>query len=131
PAGYDADKRTFLGRNGRLASPQALEQNAGGETEGSARGSRGTAGRFGDPIGSLRLDLELAPGETTEVVFVLGAAGNREEALALADKYKDPEAARAALAEVRRFWEGLTGELEIETPDPALNLMGNGWLAYQ
>ena len=54
--------------------------------------SSDTSGRWGDPIGSLRLDLELAPGATTEVVFVLGAAGNRDEALALVDRYKDPAA---------------------------------------
>jgi cellobiose phosphorylase len=125
PAAYHADKRTFLGRNGKLSAPAALTQHPG------TGQSPDTAGRWGDAIGSLRVDLELEPGATTEVVFVLGAAGDRAEALALVDRYKDPTAAHEALAEVRRFWEGLTGDLEIDTPDPALNLMGNGWLAYQ
>ena len=37
----------------------------------------------------------------------------------------------AALDAVRRYWRDLTGRLVVETPDPALNLMANGWLAYQ
>lgn len=121
PAGFDADKRAFLGRHGHLAAPRALREGR----------SWGTAGRWGDAIGSLRVDLELAPGATTELVFVLGAANDRDAALALVDRYKDPAAAHAALAEVRRFWEQLAGELAIETPDPAFNLLGNGWLQYQ
>ncbi|HEX5690244.1 MAG TPA: glycosyl transferase family 36, partial [Roseiflexaceae bacterium] len=121
PAGFDADKRAFLGRHGRLASPQALRDGRSWQT----------AGRWGDAIGSLRLELDLAPGEETEVVFVVGAADSREQALQLAERYRDPAAATAALAEVRRFWDELTGALHVETPDPAFNLMANAWLQYQ
>src|SRR6266542_4140795 len=73
----------------------------------------------------------LPPGAATEVVFVLGAADDRAEALALAERFHDPAAAHAALAEVRQFWDALVGELAIDTPDPAFNLMANGWLQYQ
>jgi cellobiose phosphorylase len=121
PAGFDADKRGFLGRHGRLDNPRALREGR----------LQHMTGRGGDAIGSLQVDLELAPGATTELVFVLGAADNRDIALALVDRYKEPAAADEALAEVRRFWEQLTGELAIETPDPAFNLISNGWLQYQ
>jgi len=121
PAGFDADKRAFLGRHGDLAAPRALREGR----------SDGTSGRWGDAIGSLRIDLDLAPGATAELVFVLGAADDRAQALALAERFRDPAAAHAALAEVRRFWDELVGELVIDTPDPAFNLMANGWLEYQ
>lgn len=121
PSGFDSDKRAFLGRHGNLASPQAVREGR----------SLNTTGRWGDPVGSLRLDIELAPGATTELVFVLGAAANRAEALELTQRFKNPQAAYTALKGVQNYWSELTSQLKIETPDQAFNLMGNGWLAYQ
>jgi cellobiose phosphorylase len=120
-AGFDCDKRAFLGRHGAPSAPQALR----------AGQSWQTSGRWGDAIGSLRLELDLPPDSETEVVFVLGAADDWDAALALVDRYRDAAAAQAALAEVRRFWAALVGELTIDTPDRAFDLMGNGWLQYQ
>lgn len=121
PAGFDSDKRAFLGRHGHLALPQAVQRGQ----------STGTLGRFGDAIASLRLDVEVAPGATTEVVFTLGAARDREEALTLATRFREPAAAHEALAAVQARWAEITGGLVIETPDPAVNVMGNHWLPYQ
>jgi cellobiose phosphorylase len=121
PAGFDADKRDFLGRNGNVHQPQAVKSGQ----------SANRAGRWGDPIGSLRLEVTLAPGEVREMAFTLGAADSRERALALVKQYKDTEAAHAAWDAVRAYWQELTSHLVIETPDPALNLLANGWLAYQ
>ncbi|HET9493197.1 MAG TPA: glycosyl transferase family 36 [Chloroflexia bacterium] len=121
PVGFDTDKRAFLGRNGRLAAPQALR-------EGS---SRRTAGRWGDPVGSLQVAVDLEAGGTSEVVFVLGAADSSDQARALARKYREAAAGESALSEVREFWADLCGRMFVETPDDALNLMANGWLQYQ
>jgi cellobiose phosphorylase len=121
PVGFDTDKRAFFGRNGRLAAPQALREG----------GSRRTAGRWGDPIGSLQVAVDLEAGGTSEVVFVLGAADSSDQALALAHKYREAAAAESALSDVREFWTDLCGRMVVETPDDALNLMANGWLQYQ
>lgn len=121
PAGFDCDKAAFLGRHGRLAAPRALQEGRSWQT----------AGRGLDAIGSLQLELELAPGAERELVFTLGAADDREAALALAERYRDPAAAHRALEEVRRFWGELCDALQVETPDPAFNLMAGGWLQYQ
>jgi cellobiose phosphorylase len=40
-------------------------------------------------------------------------------------------AARVALEEVWQFWKDKLGVLHAETPDPALDVMVNGWLPYQ
>jgi cellobiose phosphorylase len=121
PSGFDGDKGAFLGRHGHLSAPEAV-----------ARGhSQGTQGRWGDAIGSLQVEVEVPPGESVEVVFALGAADSREQALTLAEKYRDPSAAHAALEEVRRFWPELISGLQVETPDDAVNLIANGWLTYQ
>jgi cellobiose phosphorylase len=121
PVGFDSDKRSFLGRNGRLSMPKAVVK---GELVGNSE-------RFVDAIGSLCTELELAPGEEKTVVFSLGAADSRAEALALAVRYQDVSAAEGALHEVRGFWDEVCSSLRIETPDPAANLMVNGWLQYQ
>ncbi|MBZ0278034.1 MAG: glycosyl transferase family 36 [Anaerolineae bacterium] len=121
PAGFDADKRDFQGRHGHVHRPQAVVQGR----------SQNHSGRWGDPIASLQVEVTLAPGEVRDIVFSLGAADTEEGALALVTRYQNPAAAQTALAAVRDYWQGLVGQLVVETPDPALNLMANGWLAYQ
>lgn len=121
PTGFDGDKRDFLGRNGNAHQPQAVITGR----------SANRTGRWSDPVGSLHLDVTLAPGETCEIVFTLGAADNREQALALADHYEAAPIAHAALDAVRGYWQDITSQPVIETPDLALNLIANGWLQYQ
>lgn len=121
PDGFDSDKWTFLGIHGSPADPIALRQ---GRTQN-------TQGRWGDAIGSLQVSLELPPGVSAEVAFVLGASGGEDQALEIAGRYKDIANVHAALVNVQRFWNAIPAELEIDTPDEALNLMANGWLQYQ
>jgi len=118
---WTADRSAFLGRLGRLEAPAAL---VGGEP---------LSGRVGaglDPCGAMQVEVTLTPGESTRIVIVLGQAGSQAEAEALVARHRaaDPE---ATLADARRRWQTLLGAVEVETPDPALDLMLNGWLLYQ
>lgn len=121
PAGFDGDKRAFLGKYGDVHAPQAVVEGR----------SCGTQGRWGDGVGSLQVVVEIAPGESTEVAFVLGAADNEEQALSLVEKYRHLPAVHDALTQVKRFWKETVGGLVVQTPDDAVNVMANGWLAYQ
>lgn len=121
PVGFDGDKSAFLGKYGDLRSPQAVVKGQSFQTQG----------RWTDPIASLQVVVDLAPGEVKEVVFLLGAADSEEQAFALAQKYRRPSAAHDALQEVKTFWKETVGNLRAQTPDNAANLMANGWLAYQ
>ncbi len=121
PSGYDADKRDFLGRHGSPHNPATVRTGQSGHH----------TGRWGDAIGSLRHDINLAPGEEREIVYTLGAADNPEQALVLSQKYRDRVVAQNALEVVKKYWRGITQALTIETPDPALNVFANGWLQYQ
>jgi cellobiose phosphorylase len=121
PAGFDADKRDFVGRNGNLREPQTVVKGR----------SSSHAGRWSDPVASLHLEITLAPGEVREIAFTLGAADQSDQALAIVDRFKDVSAAHAALDTVRAHWQILISQPAFETPDLALNLLANGWLQYQ
>ncbi|MEM0962621.1 MAG: glycosyl transferase [Bacteroidota bacterium] len=116
-----ADRAAFLGRFGTDAAPLAVV--TGGPLDGSV-GERLDHAAF-------RVAVELAPGETCEVAFVLGEGGNEAEAAALAERFGGIDAVHEAIGETRRFWVEVTSAIQIETPEPALDLVVNGWLVYQ
>ena len=111
----------FLGRNGSPADPAALHR---------ARLS-GRVGGGLDPCAALQTEITLAEGQEREVVFVVGAAGDADEARRLLDRFSGPEGARQALEDVWAHWNRVLGAVYVETPDQALNVLVNGWLVYQ
>lgn len=115
------DRTEFLGRNGSLSRPAAL-----GRTRLSGRVGAGL-----DPCGALQVAFELADGCEREIVFTLGAARTVDEVRHLVHRFRAPVAARSALEAVWHFWNRTLGAVHVETPDPALNLLANGWLLYQ
>jgi cyclic beta-1,2-glucan synthetase len=74
--------------------------------------------------------VELEPGESSEVVFLLGQGKDVAEARALVARYRRQDV-DAILGEVREHWDGVLGTVQVETPDPAMNVLLNRWLLYQ
>jgi cyclic beta-1,2-glucan synthetase len=95
-ASHTADRREFLGRNGTTAAPVGL-----------LRPLAGTTGVGVDPCAALRCVLELAPGETRDVVVVLGAAEGEDAARAAVHEYQDVRRDAAIARNVAR-WRGLS-----------------------
>ena len=116
-----ADRGEFLGRNGSLAAPAALGRVA----------LSGAAGAGLDPCGAIQLPFDLAAGATAEIVFVLGQAASTAEARRLAEQHRNPSRFAATLAEVKGEWDQILGAIEVETPDPAMNVILNRWLLFQ
>jgi cellobiose phosphorylase len=116
-----ADRAEFLGRNGTPAAPAAL-----GRIDLSGR-----AGPALDPCAAVMKEIVLAPGQTDEVVFVVGQAETLEQVRRLIGAYTDPGRAREVLAEVQRLWDRILGVIQVTTPDAGLDLMVNRWLLYQ
>ena len=115
------DRTEFLGRNGTTAAPAALDRQK-------------LSGRVGaglDPCAALRVPIDLAPGEEKDVVFVLGAGDNEGHARALAQRFASVAASQHCLESVWGFWGETLGKVHFETPDPAVNVLVNGWLEYQ
>jgi cyclic beta-1,2-glucan synthetase len=115
------DRNEFLGRNGTPAIPAALAR-----TRLSGRVGAGL-----DPCGAIQLAFELADGQAREIIFRLGAGRDRDHARELVQRFRTPGAARQALDTVRRYWQRTLGAVQVETPDPVLNVLANGWLVYQ
>jgi cyclic beta-1,2-glucan synthetase len=118
---FTADRGEFLGRNGNLRAPAAMRQ---------ARLS-GRVGAGLDPCAALRTEFELADGDTHEVVFRLGAAHDTEAMTGLVRQFRGPGAAAGALDAVRKHWQDTLGRVQVKTPEPAVDVLVNGWLMYQ
>lgn len=119
---FTGDRREFLGGNGRLENPLALQ---------SGEAFSGTFGSGYDPCAASQVEIELGPGETTEVVVLLGESEHQAEAEEVLRRYTSPAACREELELVQDFWREKLTAVQIATPSPAINLMVNGWLGYQ
>ena len=117
------DRAEFIGRNGSLKNPAAMAR---------ARLS-GKVGAALDPCAAIQVSFDLADGEEREIVFRLGQAGRRgaDDARKLVRRFRGSAAAHAALEVVWKYWNRTLGAVQVETPDPSLNVLTNGWLVYQ
>jgi len=115
------DRTEFLGRNGTLANPAAMARSR----------LSGRVGAALDPCGAIQVAFDLADGEEREIVFTLGAGLDNDEAGNMARRFSGPAAARAALEAVWQYWNHTLGAVQVETRDPAINVLANGWLLYQ
>jgi cyclic beta-1,2-glucan synthetase len=116
-----ADRTEFLGRNGTPANPAAMGRAA----------LSGKVGPALDPCAAMQAVFELDDGHAFEVVFVLGAARDVPTARNLVIRFCDVGGARRALESVWEYWNRTLGAVHVETPDPAVNFLVNGWLLYQ
>lgn len=124
---YDTDRDGFLGPYRTQANPLAVERGRCGDTE--------TVGD--NACASLHAAVELAPGESRELVFMLGVGApdrtwdGLPPAREVVAEYGTPARVAAELAAVRAEWAEHLDTLQVLTPDPELNSMVNGWHAYQ
>ncbi len=119
---YTASRREFLGRNGSTAAPAAL-QAAGSLTSITGAGI--------DPCAALQCELELPPGETREIVILLGAGESEAAARAAVARYRDLKAAKAALGHSVERWSERLSVITVRTPEPSFDAMLNRWTLYQ
>ena len=119
--GLTADRSEFLGRLGSLAQPAALGRI----------GLSSTVQAGLDPCAALQLHIDLPPGGSEEVWFLLGQGADRAEAVALATRFQDPDQVQDAWLAVNDLWDNLLGTVQVHTPDPAMDLLLNRWLLYQ
>jgi len=134
--GFDTQRESFLGAYRGWDKPAVVETGKSGDS--MAHGW--------SPVGSHHVKLSLKPGETQEVIFVLGYQEmpvdqkfspadsqiiNKSEAKKKLAKYLDPKGANEAFDILKQHWDNLLGICQVETPDLHTNRMVNIWNAYQ
>jgi len=119
--GWTADRTEFLGRNGTLERPAGL-----------SRGYvlRKEAGSGLDPCAALQTRFELADGERTHVVVLLGEARDGPAAAEIISRTRASDH-WAILAAARKVWLDLAGTVQVRTPDRSMDILLNSWLLYQ
>jgi cyclic beta-1,2-glucan synthetase len=115
------DRTEFVGRNGSLHAPAALARER----------LSGKLGAGLDPCTAIQVPIDLAPGQSREVVFRLGSGTTHDAAIALARRMRGIDVAHDALDEVRTHWLRTLCVVQVETPEPSIDLLANGWLLYQ
>jgi cellobiose phosphorylase len=133
---FDTQREAFVGPYRSWDKPLAVER--GRLTDSVAHGWA--------PIGAHQVKAELAPGETRQMIFVLGYHENpRDQKFDPPDsqtlnkrtvkpviaKYLNPGHVDAAFQNLRRYWKALLGIQQVNTPDVHTNRMVNIWNAYQ
>ncbi len=118
---YTCDRGEFIGRNRSLGNPAALLR----------RQLTGRKGAGLDSCGALQIGLDLEPGASRRVAFVLGHGRDKRGAIDLAARYSSLPVCQAALDEAERLWDETLGAVQVKTPDDSFDLIVNRWLPYQ
>ncbi|MBF0244105.1 MAG: cyclic beta 1-2 glucan synthetase, partial [Planctomycetes bacterium] len=118
---FTGDRKEFMGRNGNLIEPAAMKR---------ARLS-GKTGAGLDPCGAVQVSFNLAIGQERETNFRLGVGRNTADAQQWIRRFRQKDACRLALEGVWVYWNRTLSAVNVDTPDPAVNVMANGWLLYQ
>lgn len=141
--GFDTDREAFIGMYNGFEAPRNV--SAGISSQSVAHGW--------SPVASHFLNIVLEPGESRDLVFVLGYAENPENAkfantsageLNSGSGTVNKDAARSilnafntsgkvdeAFKSLRKYWDGLLSNFTVQSDVPELDRMVNIWNQYQ
>lgn len=133
--GFDTDRESFIGLYNEFRDPQTVM--AGKPTNSVAHGW--------SPIASHYLEIELKPGETKELIFVLGYVEyenrqdkweskgviNKSKAKETIAKFDTVAKVQAAFDELKAYWDNLLSSYVLKSNEEKLDRMVNIWNQYQ
>ena len=132
--GYDTDRESFIGLYNEFAEPEAV-------IEGKPRNS---FAHGWSPIASHYIEVTLQPGESRDLIFLLGYVENEQEKKFAAKKVINKEKAHelmarfdttekvdAAFAELNKYWDNLLNIFTVKSGNDKLDRMVNIWNQYQ
>jgi cellobiose phosphorylase len=134
--GFDTQRESFLGPWRGWNKPIAVEEGK----------SRNSIAYGWSPMGSHHVKLTLQPGESRQIIYVLGyhenpndqkfdppgsQTVNKATVKPIIAKYRDVKNVEAAFAALGKHWDELLGVYQVSSPDEHANRMVNIWNAYQ
>jgi N,N'-diacetylchitobiose phosphorylase len=119
-AGYDTSRDAFLGPYRSYHNPLGVE--AGHCTDSTAYGD--------NACGSLQANLTLQPGESSELLVMLGIGDAHTVGKRTVAEFGSLQRAEVELERLKDHWHTKLDSLVVETPDEALNHTINVWGLY-
>ncbi len=121
PLGFFPVLEDFIGEGGALDYPAAVAADL------TATHAAGSMVEGYEAMGGIRFgEVELAPGQETSYILLMGILPEGASADAWLDAYGTDEKFARALAETQAFWQAKTAALTFETGDARLD----GWLRW-
>ena len=141
--GFDTDRESFVGLYNGFDAPQCV-------VEGTSRDS---VAHGWSPIASHRFDITLGPGESKDIIFILGYIENAQDekfieptgkelnscsqiinkakAYEIQEAFCDTAKVDAAFKDLCEYWDALLGRYEVVSESAELDRMVNIWNQYQ
>lgn len=134
--GFDTQRESFLGPYRGWDDPEAVENGA----------CNNSIALGWQPIGSHQVNITLAPGESKQIIFILGYHENAEDkkfdppgsqsinkktVIPIIEKFLEIESVEKAFKDLSSYWDELLQKFQVNTPDIHTNRMVNIWNVYQ
>ncbi len=133
-SGFDTDRESFMGLYNGFDKPDAVFEDK----------SRNSVAHGWSPIASHRVEITLEPGESKELVYILGYVENpvdqkfnpdgtirKERAHDIINSLGNPKKADEALEKLNAYWDSLLSQFSVKSPDERVDRMVNIWNQYQ
>lgn len=119
-SGHDCDREAFIGPYGGFHAPAVV-------VAGACSGSKG----FSDnTCGVLQSELALGPGESADLLVLLGIGAAENEGKRVVADFGSVAACERELDRLKSHWHRLLESFQVKTPEPAFDHMVNTWGAY-
>jgi cellobiose phosphorylase len=115
--GFDTDRATFIGPYRTYANPIVVEE---GRCSNSLAAGDNACGTF-------QIDLALEPGESKELLVLMGIGEAQKEGKQAAAEFREMARVREELGKLKAYWHRRIKGLVAATPDPEFNSMMNMW----
>ena len=119
-SGYDTSREAFLGTYGSYKEPAAV-------IAGKCSGSNAYGDNF---CGSFQSDLELAAGETKEIIVLFGIGDAWTTGKKTAEEFGNAARADQEFEKLKKNWHAKLGSFKAMTPDEDINHTVNVWGLY-
>ena len=118
--GFDTDRDVFITPYRSYANPAVLER-------GRCTGSRAAGD---DACGVIQIDVDLAPGESRELIVLMGIGTAAVAGRRVVRQFGKVARVKAEFEKLRSYWHRRLEGFAAETPDPQLNSMLNMWSPF-